>query len=173
MLATISALILPLLILIILSWGMLKKQPVYEQFVEGAQEGFSVSIKIIPYLVAIICAISVFRASGLLEFFTQIFGGFTTKLGLPTEVIPIVLTRPLSGSAALGLFSDLVSNINPDSYSAKLAAIIIGSSETTFYVLSVYFGSVGVLKYRYAVLTGIIADVAGIIAAVFVAGLFF
>lgn len=171
--AQISALILPVLILIVFSWGICKKQPVYEQFVEGAKDGFTVSIKIIPYLVAIIFAISIFRASGLLDFLTVSFGHFTDKIGLPSEILPIVFTRPLSGAAALGLFSDLVTNSDPNSYTAKLAAIIIGSSETTFYVLSVYFGAVGVLKYRYALLTGLIADAISIIAAIFVAQLFF
>lgn len=169
----ISVLILPLLILLILTVGILKKQPVYEHFIDGAKDGFSVSIRIIPYLVAIIFAISVFRASGLLECITSTIGGITSAVGLPSDVLPIVLTRPLSGSAALGLFSELVSNINPDSYTAKLAAIIVGSSETTFYVLSVYFGSVGIKKYRYAVLTGIFADIIGIVAAVIVAQMFF
>lgn len=169
----VSALILPLLILLILSVGIIKKQPVYEHFIDGAKDGFNVAIKIIPYLVAIIFAISLFRASGLLDFITSIIGCYTAKLGLPVDVLPIVFTRPLSGSAALGLFSELVSNINPDSYTAKLAAIIVGSSETTFYVLSVYFGSVGIKKYRYAVLTGIFADIIGIIAAVIVAQVLF
>ena len=169
----ISLLILPLLILTIMLVGIIKKQPIYEQFVEGAKNGFTVSIRIIPYLVAIIFAISVFRASGLLEALTSIIGRFTDNFGLPSEVIPIIYTRPLSGSAALGLFSELVSNINPDSYTAKLAAIIIGSSETTFYVLSVYFGAIGILKYRYALLTGILADIIGILTAVFVAQIFF
>ena len=173
MITLISTLILPLLILIVISWGVFRKQPVYEQFVDGAKDGFGVSIKIIPYLVAIIFAISIFRASGLLEFITLKIGAVTDAIGLPTDVLPIVFTRSLSGSATLGLFSDLVSNINPDAYTAKLAAIIVGSSETTFYVLSVYFGSIGILKYRYALLTGLIADAIGICVAIPVAQLFF
>ena len=173
MLNKISTLILPILILTILTWGILKKQPVYEQFIDGAKDGFTVSIKIIPYLVAIIFAITLFRTSGLLEFITAPIASITANIGLPLDVLPVVLTRPLSGSAALGLFSDLASRLNPDSYTVKLAAIIIGSSETTFYVLSVYFGSIGITKFRYALLTGLIADAAGIITAIAVARYFF
>ena len=173
MLNKISTLILPLLIITILSWGIVKRQPVYEYFIEGAKDGFGVAIKIIPYLVAIIFAVTVFRASGLLDFITAPIAAFTNNLGLPTEVIPVVFTRPLSGAAALGVFSDLAYRMPPDSYAVKLAAIIIGSSETTFYVLSVYFGSVGIIKFRYALLTGIIADIAGIAIAVMIARLFF
>ncbi len=173
MLNKISTLILPLLILIILTWGMVKKQPVYENFIDGAKDGFDVAIKIIPYLVAIIFAVTLFRASGLLEFITAPIASITANIGMPADVLPVVLTRPLSGSAALGLFSELASRLNPDSYTVKLAAIIVGSSETTFYVLSVYFGSVGITKFRYALLTGLIADAAGIIAAVAAARFFF
>ena len=173
MLNKISTLILPVLILIILTWGMVKKQPVYENFIDGAKDGFDVAIKIIPYLVAIIFAVTLFRASGLLEFITAPIASITANIGMPADVLPVVLTRPLSGSAALGLFSELASRLNPDSYTVKLAAIIVGSSETTFYVLSVYFGSVGITKFRYALLTGLIADAAGIIAAVAAARFFF
>ncbi len=173
MLNKISTLILPLIIVLILSWGVFKKQPVYEYFVEGAKDGFEVAIKIIPYLVAIIFAVTLFRTSGLLEFLTTPIAAFTTSIGLPEDILPVVLTRPLSGSAALGLFSDLAARLNPDSYTVKLAAIIVGSSETTFYVLSVYFGSVGITKFRYALITGLIADFAGIAAAIVVARYFF
>jgi len=173
MINTISALILPVLILIILPWGIAKKQPIYEQFVDGAKDGFDVAIKIIPYLIAIIFAITIFRTSGLLELLGNILSPITNKFGVPTEVLPIIFTRSLSGSATLGLFSDLTNNLGTEAFATKLAAIIVGSSETTFYVLSVYFGSVGILKYRYALLTGIIADILGILAAIMVAHSFF
>lgn len=173
MISTISALILPFLILTILTWGVVKKQPVYEQFIDGAKDGFEVSIKIIPYLVAIIFAITIFRASGLLEFIGNTISPIIQRIGLPTEVLPIIFTRSLSGSATLGLFSDIASNLGSEAFATKLAAIIVGSSETTFYVLSVYFGSIGILKYRYALLTGIIADIAGIVTAIIIANIFF
>lgn len=173
MLSSISALILPVLILVILCWGVFKKQPVYEQFIDGAKDGFNVAIKIIPYLVAIIVAISIFKASGLMDGIAALLSGFTAPIGLPTEVIPLVITRSLSGSATLGVFSELVNNVGAECYAAKLAAIIVGSSETTFYVLSVYFGSVGILKFRYALLTGLVADFAGIVFAIITATYFF
>ncbi len=165
---TISLYILPLIILLILTTALIKKVPVYEEFIEGAKDGFKVSISIIPYLVAIIVAVSMFKASGVLELIKQAIGNF-----LPSEIIPLIITRPLSGSAALGIFSDIADSLGPDSYITKLAAVLVGSSETTFYVLAVYFGSVGIKKYRYALLTGVIADVISIILAIWVARCFF
>lgn len=166
MIELISTAILPLMILIILSAGMLKKVPVYEEFVEGAKDGFSVSIKIIPYLVALIVAISMFRASGVLDW----IAGF---MPVEPDLVPIMITRSLSGSAVLGLFSEFAAKHGADDFMTKLAAIMVGSSETTFYVLTVYFGSIGIKKFRYAILTGIIADITGILLSIWVAHLFF
>ena len=169
----ISVLILPLMILIILSAGIFKKVHVYEEFIEGAKDGFKVSVSIIPYLVAIIVGISMFKASGGIDLISNLLGSLLAKLSVPAEIIPIMITRSLSGSATLGLFSDIANQFGPDSYITKLAAVMVGSSETTFYVLSVYFGSIGIKKYRYALLTGIIADITGIVLAVLVARWFF
>lgn len=168
MIEKISLYILPIMILSILSLGMAKKVPVYEEFIEGAKDGFKVAVSIIPYLVAIIVAVSMFKASGILE----VLKHYANSL-IPPDIIPIIFTRSLSGSATLGLFSDIAKNFGPDSYVTKLAAIMVGSSETTFYVLAVYFGSIGIKKYRYAILTGIIADVTGIVLAILVARMFF
>ena len=173
MISKISVLILPLMILSILIWGCVKKVPVYEEFIEGAKDGFKVSISIIPYLVAIIVGIAMFRASGAIDIITNLFGNILQKFCVPADILPIMLTRSLSGSATLGLFSDIVTTHGAESYISKLAAIMVGSSETTFYVLAVYFGSVGIKKYRYALLTGIIADITGIVLAILVARLFF
>lgn len=173
MIETLSILILPVLILIILTVAMIKKVPVYEEFVEGAKDGFRVSISIIPYLVALIVAISMLRASGMIDLLTGIFATFFNSFSIPLDVIPIMLTRSLSGSATLGLFSDIVANNGPDSYVSQMTAIMVGSSETTFYVLSVYFGAVGIKKFRYAILIGVLADVIGIILAIWVARMFF
>lgn len=166
MIEKISISILPLMILIILTAGMLKKVPVYEEFVEGAKDGFKVSISIIPYLVALIVAISMFRASGALEWISGI-------LPIQPDLVPLMITRSLSGSAALGIFSEIAANHGAEDFLTKLAAIMVGSSETTFYVLTVYFGSVGIKKFKYAVLTGVIADVTGILLSMLVARLFF
>lgn len=168
MIEKISVLILPLLILTILTFAFIKKIPIYEEFINGAKDGFEVSIKIIPYLVAIIVAVSMFNASGILE----ILKNLTNNI-IPAEIIPIIFTRSLSGSATLGIFSDIANQLGPDNFTTKLAAIMVGSSETTFYVLAVYFGSIGIKKYRYAILTGLIADFTGIVLAILVARLFF
>jgi len=173
MIEKMSIFILPTIILIILLTGVIKKVPVYEEFVDGAKDGFKVSISIIPYLVAIIVGISMFKASGAIDIIAGALGGILAKLGIPIDILPIMITRSLSGSATLGLFSDIATSYGPDSFITKMAAIMVGSSETTFYVLSVYFGSIGIKKFRYALLTGIIADVTGIALAVWVAHLFF
>ncbi len=169
----ISLAILPVLILLILTFGIVKKVPVYEEFVEGAKDGFKVSISVIPYLVALIVAISMFRASGALDWLGSLFGFVLERFSIPTDIIPIMFTRSLSGSATLGLFSELAATNGANSFVTFLAAIMVGSSETTFYVLSVYFGSVGIKKFRYAILTGIIADITGIVLAILAAKLFF
>jgi spore maturation protein B len=169
----ISASILPLLILIIITTGIIKKVPIYEEFVEGAKDGFKVSITIIPYLVALIVAIAMFRASGAMDWIAAGLGFVLEKFSVPVDIVPIMVTRSLSGSATLGLFSELAATNGANSFVTMLAAIMVGSSETTFYVLSVYFGSVGIKKFRYAILTGIIADITGIVLAIWAAKLFF
>lgn len=173
MLEKISLGILPIMILLILICGVLKKVPVYEEFVEGAKDGFKVSITIIPYLVALIVAISMFRASGTLDYLATLLSPVLNRFDVSADIVPIMFTRSLSGSATLGLFSELANTHGAESFVTKMAAIMVGSSETTFYVLSVYFGAVGIKKFRYALLTGIIADVTGIVLAILVARLFF
>lgn len=168
MINLLSLYALPFIIFLILTVGLIKKVPVYEEFVEGAKDGFKVSVSIIPYLVAIIVGISMFRASGAMDVLASFLSPLLNYLSVPVESIPIMITRSLSGSATLGLFSDIAHNFGPDSYITKLCAVIVGSSETTFYVLSVYFGSIGIKKFRYALLVGILADIIGIVGAVLV-----
>ena len=169
----ISLCILPFMILLIITFGMIKKVPVYEEFIEGAKDGFDVAVKIIPYLVALIVGISMFNASGALDMLSNLLSGVLEKIKIAPDVLPIMFTRSLSGSATLGLFSDIATRHGGDAYTTKLAAIMVGSSETTFYVLSVYFGSVAIKKFRYAILTGILADIIGIVLAILVARVFF
>ena len=169
----IASYILPSIVLIIILTALLRKVKVYEEFIEGAKEGFNVAVSIIPYLVAIIVAVSMFRASGAIDVITNLFGNILGKMSIPADIVPIMLTRSLSGSATLGLFSESASRFGSDAYVTKLAAIMVGSSETTFYVLAVYFGSIGIKKFRYAVITGIIADIIGIVLAILVAQYFF
>ena len=169
----ISGYILPTLILFILTYGLVKKVNIYETFIDGAKEGLKTSIGIIPYLMAIIVAVGMFRASGAIDFISALLKTPLSYFNVPADVLPIMFVRSLSGSANMGVLSDIVSNVGANTYTAKLAAIMVGCSETTFYVLAVYFGAVGIKKIRYALITGLFADVAGIIAAICVASLFF
>ncbi|MEI3253740.1 MAG: nucleoside recognition domain-containing protein [Candidatus Gastranaerophilaceae bacterium] len=166
---SISAWIIPSIILITLVFSVVKKIPVYETFIDGAKDGLKVTVGIIPYLIAIITAVSMLRASGAIDLAARAFSGCLDYFKIPVDVVPIMFIRSLSGSAVLGLFSEIAGNFGPDAYATKLAAIMVGSSETTFYVLSVYFGAVGVKKFRHSLCAGVFADIIGIIAAVLVA----
>ena len=159
---------LPAIIIVILTVALFKKVPLYETFTDGAKDGFKVAVNIIPYLVAIIVGISMFRASGAIDMLGQALSGILNALKIPPEVLPVMIVRPLSGSAALGVFSDIAHTLGPDSYATKLAAVMIGSSETTFYVLAVYFGAIGISKIRYALIVGLLADIIGFAAAILV-----
>lgn len=164
---------LPVLLLFILTVAIIKKVPIYEEFTYGAKDGFKIAINIIPYLVAIIVGISMLRASGAIEMCSNIFAPILSRLHIPAQTLPLMIVRSLSGSAALGVFSDIANSVDPNSYAVKLAAIMVGSSETTFYVLAVYFGAVKISKYRYALFVGILADIIGIVLAILVAGCMF
>ena len=172
-LQTISAYILPFCIIAIIITGMFKKVPCYESFVEGAKDGFKVAVSLIPYLVAIMVAISMFRASGAIDLIANLLSGVLNKFQIPVDSLPIMLTRSLSGSATIGLFSEVATEHGADSYITKMCAVMVGSSETTFYVLSVYFGAVGIIKFRHSVITGLLADATGIILAIAVSRYFF
>ncbi len=144
-----------------------RKVKVYEVFVEGAKDGFTIGVRIIPYLVAILVAIGMFRASGALDLFLNFLAPVLNFLGFPAENLPLALMRPLSGSGSYGLLTDLVNEYGADSIQAKIGATMFGSSETTLYVLAVYFGSVGISKSRHAVLAGLTADAVGAFSAVY------
>ena len=169
----ISLWALPALICTVLIVGIIKKVPVYEEFTDGAKDGFKIAVNIIPYLVAIMVAISMLRASGAIEMLANFLAPLLQSWHMPADVLPLTIVRSMSGSAALGVFSDIAANLGPDSYATKLAAIMVGSSETTFYVLAVYFGAVKISKIRYALIVGLLADLVGIIAAVWVCNLMF
>ena len=154
---SISAWIIPSIILITLVFAVVKKIPVYETFIDGAKDGLKVTVGIIPYLIAIITAVSMLRASGAIDLAARAFSGCLDYFKIPVDVVPIMFIRSLSGSAVLGLFSEIAGNFGPDAYATKLAAIMVGSSETTFYVLSVYFGAVGVKKFRHSLCAGVFA----------------
>jgi len=169
----ISKLSIPFLLSIFPLYAMLRQVKVYEEFVEGAKEGFEVAIKIIPYLVAILVAIGMFRAAGGIELLNKGLGPIMSALGFPSELLQMVLMRPLSGSGTLGLFADLVKQHGPDTLISRMGGTIYGSTETTFYVLAVYFGSVGVTRSRYALLAGLTADFVGVIASVIICKVMF
>lgn len=173
LISVISYVAIPLVLLLFLGWGIVKKVKVYEVFVEGAKEGFNVAVRIIPYLVAMLAAIGIFRASGAMEILTTVLAPLTSLIGMPPETLPMALMRPLSGSGSLGIMTELMKVHGPDSLIGIMASTMYGSSETTFYVLAVYFGAVNIRNTRHAVPTGLIADVAGMLAAVWIVNLLF
>ena len=169
----LSNLAIPLLIVVIVAAGAIKKVKVYEQFVDGAKEGFNVAVRIIPYLVAMLVAIAMFRASGAMDILTTALSPITNWFGFPSELFPLAVVRNLSGSGSLGLMTDLVKTYGADSFIGRLASVMMGSHETTFYVIAVYFGSVGIKKVRHAPLAGIFADIVSVIASVILVRLIF
>jgi spore maturation protein B len=169
----ISVLAIPLMIAIFLGWGFFKKVRVYEVFVEGAKDGFHTAIRIIPYLVAMLFAIGIFRASGAMDVLISIITPLTNLIGMPPDALPMALMRPLSGSGSLGIMTELMKVHGPDSFIGVLASTLYGSSETTFYILAVYFGSVNIKNTRHAVPVGLLADLAGMLAAVFICRILF
>lgn len=164
---------IPAILLGIPAYGMIKKVKVYEAFTDGAKEGFTNAIRIIPFLVAMLVAIGVLRASGALGYFARFMSPITNLIGMPSEVLPMALMRPLSGGGANGIMVDLFKTYGPDSLIGRMASVISGSTDTTFYVIAVYFGAVGVKKIRYSLSAGLMADLAGILAAVFLTNLMF
>lgn len=154
-------------------YGHFKGVKVYEVFVEGATEGFQIAVRIIPYLVAILVAVGMFRASGAMDLITGAVPGIMTGLGLTPDVVGLALVRPLSGSASLGILGDIIARQGADSYQARLGSVMVGSTETTLYVVAVYFGSIAVVRGRYAIHAGLLADAAGIFASIVVCRWFF
>lgn len=169
----ISIAAIPFLILFFPLYGSLKGLKVYEEFVEGAKEGFNVAIRIIPYWVTMLIAISIFRGGGGIDLVTRVFRPVLDLAGFPPELLPMGLMRPLSGSGSFAILSDLVKQFGPDHLLARTAATIYGSTETTFYVIAVYFGAVGIQRTRHAIPAGLIADLAGIIASIIICRIVF
>ena len=171
-----SNLILFSIITLFLLLGMRKKINVYETFIDGAKEGFSTAVKIIPYLVAILVGIGVFRASGAMDFVIAGIKWFIEALGINSEFIgamPTALMKPLSGSGSRGMMIDVMKTSGADSFIGRLSCIVQGAGDTTFFVLAVYFGSVGIKKSRHALACALLADLAGLIAAILIGYLFF
>lgn len=168
MLNAISIAILPFLILSILIQAYIKGVDTYTAFIEGAKEGFKISIRILPYLIAIHVSIGIFRGSDAMEMFSNIIRPITDFLKIPKDIVPLIIIRPVSGSGALGVVKNIIENSGPDSLSGRMASIMMGSSETIFYTLAVYFGSVGVKDYRHTLKAAIISYVFSIIASLLI-----
>lgn len=162
----VLASIIPLIIAFIVIYGIVKKVKVYEVFVEGAKEGIGICMRIFPYLLAILIAIRIFRDSSMLEYLITLVKPIVSKMGIPPEVMPLILVKPLSGSGALGIFTDIVKQYGPDSAIGLTASIIMGSTETIFYTLTVYYGSVKIKKIRHTLWAAITADIVAILMAV-------
>jgi spore maturation protein SpmA/spore maturation protein SpmB len=171
---SVSPWIIPALMVGFLGFGLVRRVRVYEVFVEGAKDGFKVAVRIIPYLVAILVAVDMLRASGAMRALAGALGGVTGRFGLPAEALPMALMRPLSGSGAYGILASIINDpsIGPDSYTGYLVSTLQGSTETTFYVMAVYFGAVQVRRIRHSLAAGLTADVAGVIFAVLACSFF-
>ncbi|MEL1136452.1 spore maturation protein [Desulfitobacterium sp. THU1] len=169
--AEISRWAIPCLLLIIPLAAYFRKVPVYESFVTGAEEGFRTAIRILPFLVGMLVSIRIFVDSGALEILARLLQPVFIFFGLDTEltaIIPLAVMRPLSGSGALGVATQLINQYGPDSFIGRLASTLQGSTDTTFFVLTVYFGSVGIKKYRYALKLGLLADLTGLVASLWI-----
>lgn len=169
----VSVMAIPFLLSFFPLYGALKGLKVYEEMVEGGKEGFQVAIRIIPYLVAMLLAITMFRGAGGIELLTTALRPLLDALRFPPELLPMALMRPLSGSGSLAIFSDLVKTMGPDHLITRMAGTIYGSTETTFYVVAVYFGAVNIQRTRHAIPAGLIADATGIIAAIIICRIIF
>lgn len=159
---------IPLMLFVIPLYAIIKRVPVYETFVEGAEEGLTTAVKIIPFLVGMLVAISVFRASGAMDIICSLLAPILTPLGVPVEIMPLALMRPLSGSGVMAMGSELMKAQGADSFLGRLASTLQGSTDTTFFILTVYFGSVGIKRYRYSILIGLAADISGLLASIYI-----
>lgn len=168
--AALSRWAIPLLLLSVPIFGLLRRVRIYQAFVAGARDGLLTGLQITPYLLAMLVAIGLFRSTGGIELLAKILRPFAGPLGIPVEVLPLALVRPLSGSGALGLLADLFAAHGPDSPLGRIASVVYGSTETTFYVLTVYLGSVGIRRLRHTWLAGLAADLAAFAAAVIITG---
>jgi spore maturation protein B len=170
---TISSIILPLLILIIIFYGFIKRVNVYDTFVEGAKEGMELSISIFPYLLGMIFSVNILLRSNFLDMLFNFIEPFFKFIKIPIEVLPMAIFRPISGNASLVIMSDIFKVHGPDSFIGRIASVIQGSNDTTIYILTLYFGSIGIKKIKYALWAGLCADLIGIIASIIFVSIIF
>jgi len=164
---------IPVILLAIPLAGLLRGVKVYESFVEGAGEGFQTAIRIMPFLVAMMVAINIFRSSGAMEDCIRAIQPLLAVIGVPAELAPLALMRPLSGTGSLGMTSELLNSYGPDSLLGRIASTILGSTDTTFYIITVYFGAIGIRKPRYSIFVGLLGDTVGFLASVYICKLLF
>jgi len=165
--------IIPIIVLFIVFFGAAKGVKVYECFVEGAKDGIGICLRIFPYLLAMILAVGVFRESGALDCFIRIITPFVKLIGIPPEVVPLILIKPLSGSGSLGVFAEILNKFGADSSIGRTASIIMGSTETIFYTITVYFGAVKIKKIRHTLWAALMADLIAIIMSILLVRIFF
>lgn len=168
-----SSWILPIFILFILLVAVKKRLPAYELFVEGGKEGITMAFSILPFLLGMFVAITILRSSGALDAFIELISPLLIVFGIPPEIVPLGIIRPISGTAALGLTAELTQTYGPDSFIGRLAATMQGSTDTTLYVLTVYFGAVSVTRMRYALKVGLLTDLVGIAASIIITNMIF
>lgn len=173
LITSVSIWLIPSFILIVLLVASWRKIPAYELFVEGGKEGVKMAFSLLPFLVGMIVSIAILRASGALEAFIGLIAPLLTLIGIPPDVLPLALVRSISGTAALGMTTELIQTHGPDSFIGRLASTMQGSTDTTLYILTVYFGAIGIRKMRYALKVGLLADVIGIIASIIIVTLVF
>lgn len=171
--SNISNLIIPFLVLFVILYGIIKKVDIYDVFVSGATESFDLILTMFPCLLGMIFGVNIFLKSGVLDFIFQLLEPFFSFLKVPIEIFPMIIMRPISGSSSLAILNNIYESFGPDGLIGRLASVIQGSTDTTFYILTLYFGSIGIKKIRYALWAGLFADLIGILAAILLVNFFF
>lgn len=170
---TLSKIVIPLFVFFIVFYGFIKKVNLYDSFLEGAKEGLNISVNIFPNVLAMVFAINIFLDSNFVYEILRVFEGFLMKVNIPLDILPMAILRPISGTATLAIMNDIFLSYGPDSYAGRLASVLQGCTDTTIYVLALYFGSIGVKKIRYSLVVGLIADLIGITIAFILTAIFF
>lgn len=170
---TLSNLILPLIVLIIIIYGVKKKINIYDTFTEGAKESFDMTLKLFPTMLGMILGVNIFVKSGILDFTLQLIAPLLKIIKIPKEIIPLAILRPISGSSGIALLQTIINTYGPDNIISKMSSVIQGSTDTTLYIISLYFGSIGIKKTKYALKVGLLADLIGIISAIIISKIMF
>ena len=170
---TLSKIVIPLFVFFVVFYGFIKKVNLYDSFLEGAKEGLQISVNIFPNVLAMVFAINIFLDRNFVYEILRVFEGFLMKFNIPLDILPMAILRPISGTATLTIMNDIFMSYGPDSYAGRLTSVLQGCTDTTIYVLALYFGSVGVKKIRYSLVVGLIADLIGITIAFILTAIFF